>query len=219
MKEFKETRIGVLALQGDFEKHCHQLALLGVESAPVRLPGDLERIDGMIIPGGESTTMDNLIDRFDFRKPLLRYGRSHPIWGTCAGMIILAGHLEDNWSGVQPLELTDIDIVRVGYGRQMFSFEDTLRVDLGEGEIDLPATFIRAPRITRMGDTVSCLAVYHGTPVLVSQGNLLASSFHPELDDDTRLLKYFLREFVLPRGDPRAYRMCAGEDRRIRLDV
>lgn len=198
MKEFREIKIGVLALQGDFERHCHQLGLLGVESAPVRLPGDLERIDGLIIPGGESTTMDHLIDRFDLRRPLLRYGRSRPIWGTCAGMIMLAGRVEDNRSGVQPLGLMDIDIVRVGYGRQIFSFEDTLRVDLGEGEIDLQATFIRAPRITRLGRTVSCLATYRGTPVLVSQRNLLASSFHTELDDDTRLLKYFLGEFVLP---------------------
>ncbi|MCK4606352.1 MAG: pyridoxal 5'-phosphate synthase glutaminase subunit PdxT [candidate division Zixibacteria bacterium] len=198
MKEFKETRIGVLALQGDFERHCHQLGLLGVESAPVSLPGDLERIDGLIIPGGESTTMDHLIDRFDLRRPLLSYGRSRPIWGTCAGMIMLAGRVEDNQSGVEPLGLMDIDIVRTGYGRQVFSFEDTLRVDLGEGEIDLPATFIRAPRITRLGRTVSCLATYRGTPVLVSQRNLLASSFHTELEDDTRLLKYFLREFVLP---------------------
>ena len=191
-------KVGVLALQGDFAEHIHMLQRMGVETCEVRLASHLTDLDGLIIPGGESTTMDHLIDRFDLRGPLLTYGHSRPIWGTCAGMIMLADHVKDNQSGVEPLGLIDIDVVRTGYGRQVFSFEDTLRVDLGEGEIDLPATFIRAPRITRLGHSAKSLAVYRGAPVLVSQGKCLASSFHTELEDDTRLLYYFLREMVLP---------------------
>jgi len=187
-----KPKIGVLALQGDYERHEHQLGLVGVVSVQVRLPSDLEKLDGLIIPGGESTTMNYLIDRFGLRDPLLAFCRSHPVWGTCAGMIMLAKTIEDNPGGVQPFGLLDIDVVRNGYGRQVFSFSDRIEVNLNGTAESLDAIFIRAPRVTRVGANVTVLASYGDSAVLVRQGNLLASSFHTELEDDTRMLGYFL---------------------------
>ncbi len=196
MKKYSRLRVGVLALQGDFQRHAHQLDLLGVRATEVRLPADLQQLDALIIPGGESTTMNILIDRFSLRERLLAFGRSQPIWGTCAGMIMLAKNVEDNQAGIKMLGLLDIDVGRVGYGRQLFSFEESIMADLGDGPVALTATFIRAPKVTRTGPAVQCLAVYRDSPVLVSQGKIMASSFHTELDDNTTLLEYFLKRFV-----------------------
>ena len=195
MSKYKNLNIGILALQGDFESHQRRLISVGADTTLVKLPVDLERIDGIIIPGGESTTMDNLIDRFNLRGPLEQFGQSHPVWGTCAGMIMLAKDIVDNQAKVQPLGLMDIDVIRMGYGRQVFSFEDNILTRLNNTDIEMKATFIRAPVISRIGENVQSLANYHGSPVLVSEGNILASSFHTELDDDTTLLEYFLDEF------------------------
>ncbi|MDH3892763.1 MAG: pyridoxal 5'-phosphate synthase glutaminase subunit PdxT [candidate division Zixibacteria bacterium] len=192
----KQPQIGVLALQGDFERHEHQLTLAGAEAVQVRLPSELEPLDGLIIPGGESTTMSYLIDRFAMRAPLVEFGRKRPVWGTCAGMIMLAAKIEDNQAGLKPFGLLDIDVVRNGYGRQVFSFTDHIEASLNGGCMRLEATFIRAPRITRLGAQIKTLAVYQDTPVLVAQGRILASSFHTELDNDLRLLEYFLTHFV-----------------------
>lgn len=193
--------IGVLALQGDFERHRHQLDLLGLRSSEVRLSGDLNELDGIIIPGGESTTMDKLLDRFELRQPLLDFASMWPVYGTCAGMVMLSKKIEDNQSKVIPLGLIDIDVVRNGYGRQLYSFETELHADLGGEPVRLKGTFIRAPGITRIGRGVTTLAVYRGSPVLVCEGRVLAGSFHTELDDDTRLLEFFVREFLLPGAD------------------
>ncbi len=191
----KNKTIGVLALQGDFERHEHQLRLAGARPKQVRLAEDLSDLDGLIIPGGESTTMNYLIDRFDMRRPLIEFADDKPIWGTCAGMIMLANKIENNQAGIEPLRLMDIDVVRNGYGRQIFSFTDTITVTLNGASLHLETTFIRAPRIIRCGSEVEALAVYKDSPVLVRQGRLLAGSFHAELDDDTRLLEYFLEDF------------------------
>ena len=196
MSRSSRLRVGVLALQGDFQRHSYQLDLLGVKATEVRLPADLQQLDALIIPGGESTTMDTLIDRFGLREPLLAFGRSQPIWGTCAGMVMMAKNVEDNQAGIKTLGLLDIDVVRVGYGRQVFSFEESVTADLGDGPVALTATFIRAPKVTRTGPAVQSLAAYRDSPVLVSQGNILTSSFHTELDDNTTLLEYFLKRFV-----------------------
>ena len=195
MKRFKHLRVGVLALQGDFERHQHQLFMLGADVTLVRLPGDLDVIDGLILPGGESTTMDNLMDRFNLRQSLKDFGANKPLWGTCAGMIMLAKNIIDNQAGVEPLGLMDIDVVRTAYGRQVFSFEEALAARLNDREVTLKATFIRAPMIHRVGKDVQIIASYKDTPVLVRQGNLMASSFHTELDDDTTLLEFFLSNF------------------------
>ncbi len=196
MKRFKEKTVGVLALQGDYERHQHQLELLGVETRLVRLATDLEDLDALIIPGGETTTMDILLDRFKFREPLLEFARTKPVWGTCAGMIMLSSKVDDNQAGVKPLGLMDIDVVRNGYGRQIFSFEDQIEASFGNGKINLTGTFIRAPKITRVGPEVKVMSTFKDSPVLIRQGKHLASSFHTELDEDTTLLEYFLSEIA-----------------------
>ena len=117
---YKDYNIGVLALQGDFERHLYQLDLLGARNRLVKLPRDLAGLDGLIMPGGESTTMNILFDRFNLREPLTEFGRSKPIYGTCAGMIMLAKHIDDNLSKVETLGLIDIDVVRNAPGRQVF---------------------------------------------------------------------------------------------------
>jgi len=192
MAQLSHKTVGVLAIQGDFERHVYQLGLLGARPVEVRLPADLEKLDALILPGGESTTINIMIDRFDLREPLLRFGRSKPVFGTCAGMIMLAQRIENNISKVQPLGLMDIDVDRNGYGRQVYSFEDQLEADLAGQKAQLMATFIRAPRVTRIGSALETLATWRRDPVLVRQGRLLAASFHAELNDDTTLLEYFL---------------------------
>jgi len=196
-QDFSKLTVGSLALQGDFERHVYQLHLLGVKAIEIRTPEQLKKTDALIIPGGESTTIDILLDRFNLRDSLLEYGKKKPVWGTCAGMIMVAKEIDDNQAGVKPLELININVVRNGYGRQLYSFEEKLDARLGEKEVRLNAAFIRAPRITRMGEQVTPLAVYNDSPVLVEQDNILASSFHTELDDDTTLVAYFLQKFLL----------------------
>ena len=196
MKDFSALTIGILALQGDFSRHEHQVRLLGAKAVEIRLPAQLQQLDALIIPGGESTTMNVLFDRFSLREPLAAFARSKPVYGTCAGMIMLAKQIDDNQAGVETLGLLDIDVLRNGYGRQIFSFEDELPVDFNNGVKTIKATFIRAPKITRVGAGVDVLAVYKDSPVLVRQGNILAGSFHTELDEDTTLLKYFFSHFL-----------------------
>ncbi len=191
-----DITVGVLALQGDYEAHKKQLESLGVKAVEVRLAVDLENLDALIIPGGESTTMDILIDRFDLRGPLFDFCKSNPVFGTCAGLILLSKKIEENQSGVEPLGLIDIDVLRNGYGRQVFSFEEEINLNLGNGKSQMPATFIRAPKITRIGKGVKVLGKFKNEPVLISQNKVLASSFHAELGQDTSLLRYFLKTFA-----------------------
>jgi pyridoxal 5'-phosphate synthase pdxT subunit len=184
--------IGVLALQGDFREHASMARFLGVEVRLVRLPEEVELVDGLIIPGGESTTVGKLmveygvdrviVDRFDA-------GRL-AIYGTCAGMIVLAREIEG--SQAQPhLGLLDVTVQRNAFGRQKESSEEDLEV---EGlDTPLHAVFIRAPVIIRTGPSVKVLARVAQGPVYVQQGRLLASSFHPELGSDTRVHEHFLR--------------------------
>ncbi|MEE8149728.1 MAG: pyridoxal 5'-phosphate synthase glutaminase subunit PdxT [candidate division Zixibacteria bacterium] len=192
----KNITVGVLALQGDYEAHKRQLESLGVKAVEVRLAGDLENLGALIIPGGESTTMDILIDRFDLRGPLFNFCKSKPVFGTCAGLILLSKKIEENQSGVEPLGLIDIDVLRNGYGRQVFSFEEEINLNLGNGKSQMAATFIRAPKITRIGKGVKVLGKFKNEPVLISQYKVLASSFHAELGQDTSLLRYFLKTFA-----------------------
>ncbi|HWR83380.1 MAG TPA: pyridoxal 5'-phosphate synthase glutaminase subunit PdxT [Candidatus Deferrimicrobium sp.] len=196
MNKYSSLKVGVLALQGDYARHCYQLELLGVTPVEVRTAEALVKVAALIIPGGESTTINTLIDRFDLRRPLVEFGQAKGVWGTCAGMIMMAKNVEENRAGLTPLGLIDIDVVRNGYGRQVFSFEESLTADLGNGPAGLTATFIRAPRVTRLGAKVQALAAYRNSPVLLRQGHLVASSFHSELDDDTTLLRYFLQKVV-----------------------
>lgn len=196
--KYSHLKIGVLALQGDYLEHQAQLERLSVDSRQVRLPADLEQLDGLIIPGGETTTMSILLDRFGLREPLTRFARSKPVYGTCAGMIMLATKIENNISNVQPLEMIDIDVRRNGYGRQVCSFEEKIRLKRNSNSYDITASFIRAPRVTRAGNEVEVLAELDGSPLLVRQGSCLAAAFHAELYDNTELLEFFLDMVVEP---------------------
>lgn len=175
--------VGVLALQGDFEKHIRILDLLGLNPVDVRYPHQLNSLEGLVIPGGESTTMTDLIQRTKFRRPILKFAQSHPILGTCAGLIMMAREVPDN--RVKPLAILNIAVERNGYGRQVHSFTDKLPVDLGGDIRHVPATFIRAPKITDLADTVKILSTYRDEAVVVQEGRHVGLSFHPELDQVT----------------------------------
>jgi len=187
-------KIGVLALQGAFIEHEHVLARLGVQPVEVRLPEHLEGLDGLIIPGGESTTMGLLAQKWGLLEPMQAFARSgRPIWGTCAGMILLAKEVVDGVPGQPILGLMDITVRRNAFGRQVDSFEADLAVPL-LGDPPFHAVFIRAPVIERVGAGVEVLAALEdGTAVAVQQGNLLATAFHPELTRDERFHHYFLK--------------------------
>jgi 5'-phosphate synthase pdxT subunit len=201
MKDFSKLTIGVLALQGDFELHVRQLEQVGAAHRLVKLPADLEGLDGLIMPGGESSTMHTLIERFGLRSPIREFARSRPIYGTCAGMILLSRQIEDNQFGVESFGLIDISVVRTGWGRQVFSFEDDVSVLLNGSRRDIGAAFIRAPVVTKVGEGVAVLGTYRNSPVLVTQDNILAASFHNELDNDAILLRHFLGEFCWSAAD------------------
>ena len=184
-------RIGVLAIQGDFLEHQQVLSRVAADAPEIRLPRELNDIDGLIIPGGESTTIVQLIDIFDFRQPLAdKVNSGMPVWGTCAGMIVLANRLTDHRP--DPLKLMDIEVSRNAFGRQVDSFETDLTVQDMEG-LPFHAVFIRAPVVRRVGEDVRVLAALEdGRPVAVRQGRLLATAFHPELTDDTRFHQLFV---------------------------
>jgi len=187
-------RVGVLALQGDFEAHERALQRAGADAVQVRTADDLATVDGLIIPGGESTTMLKLIEQENLFEPLREFGERKPIFGTCAGAILLARGVSNPMQ--RSLGLMDIDVQRNGYGRQLDSRIATVRPDaasgLGGGEVE--AVFIRAPIITRVGDGAQVLASYRDTPVLVEQGRFLASTFHPELTGDGRIHRHFVEK-------------------------
>jgi 5'-phosphate synthase pdxT subunit len=184
-------KIGVLALQGAFIEHIKMLRRLGVEAVEVRLPEDLEGLDGLIIPGGESTTIGKLAVEYGLIEPLREFAQAHPTWGTCAGMIFLA---KDLGKDKQPiLGLMDIHVDRNAFGRQIDSFETELPIAVLSEDHPFPAVFIRAPVVTEADEGVDVLGkLEDGRIVAVRQGHLLATAFHPELTDDLRFHQYFL---------------------------
>ena len=182
-------QIGVLGLQGAYAKHLAILQQLDVQAVDVRKPGDLEECHGLIIPGGESTTMTKLINEIDMHDALLKFSVDRPVFGTCAGMILMATKVDDD--RVKTLNLLDIDVERNGYGRQIDSFIDELDVTTNGQAFSMRGVFIRAPRIKNMGDGVEVLASVNGEPVLVQEGHHMAAAFHPELTGETRIHNYF----------------------------
>ena len=178
-------RIGVLALQGAFAEHVQTLHAIGVEAVEVRLPEHLEQVDGLILPGGESTAMRRLIDRWGMRQPILDLAASGaPLFGTCAGMIVLAREIDGEATPILPL--LDVTVQRNAFGRQLDSFETELPVPL-LGDTPVHAVFIRAPVIERVGPGVDVLATLpDGRIVAVREKNIMATSFHPELAGETR---------------------------------
>ena len=186
------TTVGVLAIQGDFAEHRAALESLGVEVKEVRLPDQLDDVDGLIVPGGESTTIIQLIDIYEMREKLREriLDDRMPTWGTCAGMIVMAGELTDHRP--TPLSLMDTVVSRNAFGRQVDSFESDLEVNGMDGP-PYRAVFIRAPVFVSVGDDVEVLAsLDDGRPVAVRQGHMLATAFHPELTDDSRMHKLFV---------------------------
>ena len=183
--------IGVLAVQGDFAEHIAILKELGVETREVRLPHQLKGLDGLIIPGGESTTLSRLMTIYELREPVRAMAaQGKAIWGTCAGMVMMASEITEQ--DPIPLKIMDIGVLRNAFGRQIDSFEQDLPV-AGLDDPPYHAVFIRAPVITRVGEQVQVLAsLPDGRPVAVQQGQLLATSFHPELTSDVRLHRRFL---------------------------
>ncbi|MDP8959836.1 MAG: pyridoxal 5'-phosphate synthase glutaminase subunit PdxT [Actinomycetota bacterium] len=182
------ARVGVLALQGDFREHAAVLESLGAEAVLVRKPEDLEGLDALIIPGGESTTIGRLASLYGLLEPLRRrIEEGLPTLGTCAGMIFLAGSITH---GEQPqLRVLDLVVERNAFGRQAESFEEDLAV---EGLGSFHGVFIRAPWVAKIGGEVEVLAESQGHPVMVRQGNVLGTSFHPELTDDGRIHQLLL---------------------------
>jgi 5'-phosphate synthase pdxT subunit len=185
-------KIGLLALQGDYREHLQVLQTLGVETAEVRLSKDLEGIAGLIIPGGESTTIGKLAARYHLIEPLRVFARAKPVWGTCAGMILLAKEIGSE----QPvLGIMNIVVERNAFGRQVDSFQIDLEVPiLPDGDSKpFPAVFIRAPRLVAVkGDAALIARLPDGTGVAAQEGKWLATSFHPELTEDKRFHRYFL---------------------------
>lgn len=181
-------RIGVLALQGAFAEHASMLRSLGVRAEEVRTPQGLSGLDGLILPGGESTSMRRLAGAGGLDGALREFGRARPVWGVCAGLILLAARVEgeEAFAG-----LMDMTVSRNAYGRQRESFIADLRLDCLAGGA-YPGVFIRAPRVGEAGRAVEVLARLDGAPVALRQGKLLATAFHPELTTDDRMHRYFL---------------------------
>lgn len=186
------TRIGVLALQGDVREHARMLARLGAEVVLVRRPDELDLVSGLVIPGGESSVIDKLARSFGLQQPIRRsIARGLPVYGTCAGLILLADRITDGILGQETFGGLDITVQRNAFGSQVDSFETEL--DVSGFAAPVAATFIRAPRVVETGPAVDVLATLaDGTTVAVRQGNLLGTAFHPEVTGETRFHELFL---------------------------
>ena len=189
-----DSRVGVLALQGDVREHAAALTKAGATAVPVKRVTDLDGLDGIVLPGGESTTMGKLLTLFDLLEPLQqRIEAGLPAYGTCAGMILLASEVLDGRHDQKLLGGLDITVRRNAFGSQVHSFEEDLEVE-GVGQVH--GVFIRAPWVERAGESVAVLARVGEHPVAVQSGHLLATSFHPELTGDGRMHEYFVRRMV-----------------------
>ena len=181
--------VGVVAVQGDFEKHARAFQACGAQTRFVRTPEDLEGTERIVIPGGESTTVGKLMQRFGLGEAIIERAKAGtPIWGTCMGMILLAKEVEG--SDQYKLDLLDVTVQRNAFGAQVHSFED--EIDFKGFDSPILGVFIRAPIVTRCGEAVDALGTYERKVVAVRQGNILGTSFHPELTDDTRVHQWFL---------------------------
>ena len=196
-----KSKVAVIAMQGDFQKHLDVLNGLGADAYPARTADDVARADGIVLPGGESTTIGKLLARYGLDEAIKQAsGQGKPIYGTCAGLILLAREIAEGTGerGGQPtLGLLDVSVARNAFGRQLDSFEASLDVPV-LGREQLRAVFIRAPYVVQAGPDVETLATYDGKTVFVRQGTILGSAFHPELTDDDRAHRLFL-SLIEPR--------------------
>jgi 5'-phosphate synthase pdxT subunit len=188
MKNPQPIRIGVLAIQGGYDAHARALADVGSEAVLIRKPEQLDGLDGLILPGGESTTFLKFLERDGFLESLRAFTEKKPVFGTCAGCILLAKEVLH--PAQASLAAIDLTVERNAYGRQNDSMIQEAPTILPGGPLEM--VYIRAPRISKMGEAVQVLAEREGSPVLVRQGNILAATFHPELSDDRRVHRYFL---------------------------
>ncbi len=184
------TTVGVLALQGAVREHIQAIESIGAKAVAVKHKGEFQNLDGLVLPGGESTTMRKLIDRYGLMPTLRLFADSgKPMFGTCAGLILLANKLVDYDQA--HIGVMDVEVERNSFGRQVDSFEVLLNIkDIGN---NFPAVFIRAPHIVKAGEGVKVLAEYDGRIVLARDGQFLGCSFHPELTEDVRIMKYFVK--------------------------
>jgi len=186
--------VGVLALQGAYQKHVETLARLGAEALLIRKSAELESCDGLIIPGGESTTMSLLIDESGMYEPLREFARHKPVMGVCAGMILMADSVDD--ARVNPLRLLPFRALRNHYGRQVHSFTADIVLAFDQGGAPLKAHFIRAPGITDLGPGIEILSRHDDEIIMIRKDRHLALSFHPELTRDDRVHRYWLDMFA-----------------------
>lgn len=186
------AKIGILAVQGDFEKHRTIVEQLGHDTVFVKTADELDTCDGLIIPGGESTTLTKLFKKHNLWGPLVKYAASKPIFGTCAGCIVLSKELANN--SIPTLGLIDIRVVRNAYGRQIDSFIDNVDIKLEDHSFTFEGVFIRAPRIEKQGPKVKILGTHQQDAVLAESGNILVATFHPELTNDSRIHAYFIQK-------------------------
>lgn len=192
LRTMHTQRVGVLALQGDVREHVALLETLGAEVSLVRSPAQLAEVDGLVLPGGESSVIDKLSRLFQLREPIIeRIGEGMPVYGTCAGLILLADRILDGLPTQQSFGGLDVDVRRNAFGSQVDSFEAMLDIPV-LGVPPVHATFIRAPVVERVGEAVRVLASVGDRVVAVEQGALLATSFHPEVDGETRFHSRFL---------------------------
>ena len=197
MDPASHKRVGVLSLQGAFAAHARILVELGALTREVRTPLDLVDLDALVMPGGESTTMAKLLDSSGLREPIAKLiDDGLPVFGTCAGMIMLATRVLDGRADQWSFGAIDLAVQRNGYGRQVDSFEAELSIADLDGP-PFPAVFIRAPKVVDVGPTAEVLATHDDVPVLVRQANVLVASFHPELSGDARLHRRFLQRHFL----------------------
>lgn len=187
-------KVGVLALQGAVSEHIAHINQLGGQGVAVKTPADLAEVQGLIIPGGESTAISRLIQQVNLYEPIQTFAKSNPVFGTCAGLILCGSGITDGGEKLKPLNLIDIAVTRNGFGRQVDSFEVDLDIEnVGKA---IPSVFIRAPFIATVGQGVKTLATYEDKIVMAEQGNILVSSFHPELTNNNQVIGYFMSKIA-----------------------
>ena len=186
--------VGILGIQGGFHKHKEMVESVGYKTKIIRTPEELRSVNALIIPGGESTTFLNLFDKLELKKAIVDFNLKSPIMGTCAGMIVLANHVDTN--KYEPLKLIDIEVKRNAYGRQKESFVENVNVTLENKTVEFEAVFIRAPKIEKCGSDCKILAKFKNDIIMVQSDSVLVCSFHPELTNNNIIHKYFLEKYL-----------------------
>ena len=185
------NKIGILALQGNFSQHKIMFDILGIDNILIRYSSDVDKCDAIVIPGGESTTMSNQIDRNNLRQTLKEYAKTNSLFGTCAGMILLSS--TNGSKNLHPLGIMDFTVNRNAYGRQIESFSDDLQLDFCD-DTNFHGFFIRAPKIVKIGKNIKILAKYKKEPVMITDGRHFATTFHPEIGSDIKIHNYFMEQ-------------------------